>query len=143
VVCCRWTRAPLAECLYNLDFDSDLHLYYEDVGSTLRELKALGTSVAVVNDIHFDLRPEFRRAGLIELVDDFVLSYEYGIQKPNPAIFELALDKLHLKPEEALMVGDRPRDGGAVLVGIPTLLLPMELGPNRGLNRVVSVISRS
>jgi hypothetical protein len=43
------------------------------------------------------------------------------------------------------MVGDRPsRDGGAVDVGIPTLLLPTVSGPLRGLDSLLALIdSRS
>jgi hypothetical protein len=40
------------------------------------------------------------------------------------------------------MVGDRPaRDGGAVDVGISTLLLPTESGPLRGLDSVLDLIN--
>ena len=117
----------LSETLCNLDFEPEAHPLYEDVPDTLRELKTLGVGVAVVSDIHFDIRPEFALRGLAELVDCFVLSFEHGVQKPDPRIFMLALDALGIHPSEALMVGDRPgRDGGAVHVGIPTLLLPKD-----------------
>jgi FMN phosphatase YigB (HAD superfamily) len=131
----------LAECLYGLDFDPELHMYYEDAAVALSRLKAHGTSVAIVSDIHFDLRPEFRLKGLLDYVDHFVLSFEHGIQKPNPAMFELALELLALEPQDALMVGDRPRDAGAALVGIPALVLPNELGPRRGLDRVLRLVN--
>jgi len=133
--------AVLAECLYGLDLEPASHPLYEDVPETLGQLHALGVGVAVVSDIHFDLRPEFALRGLQGLVDHFVLSFEHRVQKPDPHIFRLALDALGLKASEALMVGDRPdRDGGAVRVGIPTLLYPPESGPSRGLSRVLAVV---
>jgi HAD superfamily hydrolase (TIGR01509 family) len=53
------------------------------------------------------------------------LSFEHRMQKPDPAIFGLALEELRVLPAETLMVGDRAsHDGAAVEVGIPTLLLP-------------------
>jgi HAD superfamily hydrolase (TIGR01549 family) len=81
--------------------------------------------VGIVSDIHFDLRPVFAEAGLADVVDCFVLSFEQGVQKPNPQIFRVALDRLGVEPPDALMVGDRAsHDGGAVELGIPTVLVP-------------------
>jgi HAD superfamily hydrolase (TIGR01509 family) len=115
----------LAKALYELDFRFDCHPYATDAKATLRTLASNGINVAVISDIHFDLRPEFRVQGMTEFVDSFILSFEHGVQKPDPTIFRLALDALEVEPAEALMVGDRPsRDGGAVAVGISTLLLP-------------------
>lgn len=96
-----------------------------DTARTLSALKAAGVRVAVLSDIHFDLRPWFSREGLGQYVDHFVLSYEHGVRKPDPAIFRIALDALGVAPADALMVGDRAGyDGAAVSVGLPTLLLP-------------------
>jgi HAD superfamily hydrolase (TIGR01509 family) len=131
----------LAETLYRLDLEPVAHPLYEDVPETLRSLKSLGVSVAIVSDIHFDLRPEFALRGLDGLVDHFILSFEHGVQKPDPRIFMIALESLGLRASDALMVGDRPdRDGAAVLTGIRTLLLPAENGPRRGLSSVVAFI---
>jgi FMN phosphatase YigB (HAD superfamily) len=117
--------ADVAEALYELDFDPASHRFGEEVAGVLHALKDCGTKIAVVSDIHFDLRPEFVAAGLDGLVDAFVLSFEHGVQKPNPVIFDIALDIFGVRPDAALMVGDRAsRDGGAAAVGITTLLVP-------------------
>jgi putative hydrolase of the HAD superfamily len=49
-----------------------------------------------------------------------VISGEIGIPKPDPRIFELALERLGVPAEEAAMVGDsRPRDvAGARATGM-------------------------
>ncbi len=39
--------------------------------------------------------------------DEIIISDEIGIRKPNPRLFSYALDKLNVKPDETLMVGDR------------------------------------
>jgi HAD superfamily hydrolase (TIGR01509 family) len=115
----------LASALYDLDLDPIAHNFYPDVAPTLEALHRAGLSVAVVSDIHFDLRPEFRAADLDEFVDEYVLSYEHGVQKPDPRVFDLTLNALGVVAAEALMVGDRAsHDGGAVACGITTLLLP-------------------
>jgi FMN phosphatase YigB (HAD superfamily) len=91
----------------------------------LRALKEREVRVALVCDIHFDVRTEFRALGLDGLVDAYVLSFEHHVQKPGPRMFQLALEAVGVGPQDALMVGDRPsRDGGAVAVGVTTLIAP-------------------
>jgi HAD superfamily hydrolase (TIGR01509 family) len=131
----------VAEALYGLDREAFAHPMFEDVPTTFERIKALGAGIAIVSDIHFDLRPEFAQLGLDHLVDHFVLSFEHGVQKPDPRIFTIALGLLGVDASEALMVGDRPtRDGGAVDVGISTLLLPTVSGPLRGLDTVLALV---
>jgi HAD superfamily hydrolase (TIGR01509 family) len=138
-------EAELAEALYHLDFDPLSHPFADDVGEVLEALRDQGVRVAVVSDIHLDIRHDFRAAGIAELIDTFVLSHEHGVCKPDPALFHLALDALGVDPHHALMVGDRPdRDGGAVAIGMPTLLVPTLRGPqDRRLHLVASVAAAS
>ncbi|MFE0627975.1 HAD family hydrolase [Streptomyces sp. NPDC058864] len=126
----RWTSVAgieeaLMDALYAELAQPDVDLFAVDVEPTLATLKAAGVRVAVVSDVHFDVRPWFVKAGLDGYVDRFVLSFEHGVCKPDPAIFRLALDELGVRPDEALMVGDRSAyDGAGVEAGIATLLLP-------------------
>ena len=114
-----------AAVLYTLDFEPENHPFFPDVADTLRALHARGIATSVVSDIHFDLRPEFEAAGLGQLIDSYVLSFEHGVQKPDAEIFRIAADSLAMHPDELLMVGDRSsHDGGAVAFGITTLLVP-------------------
>jgi HAD superfamily hydrolase (TIGR01549 family) len=70
----------------------------------------------VVSNIAFDLRPAFAAAGTA--ADEYVLSFEVGAIKPDPAIFRIALQRLGVDPADALMVGDSEEaDGGARAVG--------------------------
>jgi FMN phosphatase YigB (HAD superfamily) len=117
--------AELADALYDLDFEPECHPIGVEVPAVLHALKEREVRVALVCDIHFDLRTEFRALGIDRLVDVYVLSFEHHVQKPDPRMFRLALDGVGVGPEDALMVGDRPsRDGGAVAVGITTLIAP-------------------
>ena len=52
------------------------------------------------------LRPVQDRLGIGRYFDVRVFSDEVGIRKPGPAIFETALEALHLPPEEVFHVGD-------------------------------------
>jgi HAD superfamily hydrolase (TIGR01549 family) len=129
--------------LYELDFEPTFHPFFPDVAPALAALHDHEIRIVVASNIHFDIRPEFVRAGLDDFVDGYALSFEHGVQKPEPAFFELALDMLDVRPEDTLMVGDDPRlDGAAASVGILTLLLPplRECVP-RGLDMVVKLVA--
>jgi HAD superfamily hydrolase (TIGR01549 family) len=133
--------SALAGALYALDREPVAHPLFEDVPEALQQLKTLGIKIAIVSDIHFDLRPEFALLGIDGWVDAYILSFEHGVQKPDPRIFMLALEQLGVSASAALMVGDRPeRDGGAVHAGIRTLLLPQESGPRRDLHSVLALV---
>jgi FMN phosphatase YigB (HAD superfamily) len=133
----------LARAIYERDGMPDASFPYPDTAETLAALKARGVRIAVVSDIHYDLRPLFAHHGLDGLIDAWALSYEHGWVKPEPGAFLTALTLLDLEPPEALMVGDRvDRDGGAAAAGIPTLILPP--APNfqpRGLELVLRLVA--
>lgn len=136
--------AEFAEALYAIDADVAYNLFATDVRGTLEALRERGIKIAVVSDIHFDLRPHFEAAGCAGMVDVFTLSYERGFQKPDPRMFEHALGSLGVSAEEALMVGDRSRpDGAAVECGIATMLLPpLRTTEDERLHLVVKLCSR-
>ena len=80
----------------------------------IKKLREKGLKIGIITDS--DGAPEFkderiRKFGFHELVDFVLKSDEVGYNKPSPIIFEKALEKLGLKPEEVLVVGDdAPRD---------------------------------
>jgi HAD superfamily hydrolase (TIGR01509 family) len=124
----------LADALYDRLLGPDGWLPYADTGATLRALHDAGIKVGVVSNIGFDIRPHFAAWGLDSLVDAFVLSYEVGRCKPDPAIFRHACGELGVEPERTLMVGDTPADAGAVKAGCAALVLPAaEPGAANGL----------
>jgi HAD superfamily hydrolase (TIGR01509 family) len=131
----------LVTSLYSVESDPACNPFAGDAAATLRLLHGAGIRLAVVSDIHIDIRPVFVAAGLDELIDVFTLSFEQGVQKPDPAMFRRTLDALGIEPEQALMVGDRPcHDGAAVDVGLTALLLPPLRGVgDRRLRRVAAV----
>ncbi|MGW2566325.1 HAD family hydrolase [Streptomyces sp. NPDC001537] len=91
---------------------------YPDAAEVLRALCERGVGIGVVSNIGWDLRPVFREHGLDRYVDAYVLSYEHGIQKPDPRLFAVACEALGADPRETLMVGDdRRADGGAAALG--------------------------
>ncbi|GAB3534873.1 HAD-IA family hydrolase [Arthrobacter tecti] len=138
----RFERAgldgELATCLLRFDENIESRPLYPDVVPTLEQLKFYGCRIVVLSDIHFDIRPLLTAQGAGQYIDDYVLSYEHRVQKPDAQIFELALEKAGSDRKRTLMVGDRStHDGAANELGITTLLLPplRSFGP-RGLSLV-------
>jgi HAD superfamily hydrolase (TIGR01509 family) len=130
----------IEEALYERLLRPDGWVVYTDALSTLTALRDAGVPVAVVSNIGFDIRPLFTAWGLAELVDAYVLSYEVGRTKPDPAIFLRACGALGVDPERALMVGDTPADAGAVRAGCAALVLPAaEPGHPNGLAAVLDL----
>ncbi|MEV6927948.1 HAD-IA family hydrolase [Dactylosporangium sp. NPDC051485] len=131
----------LATALYDRLLIADGWGLYTDTVPTLRALRAAGVPVAVVSNIGFDLRALAGELGIADLVDEFVLSYEVGRTKPDPAIFWRACAALKVDPERALMVGDTPADAGATAAGCSVLVLPeSEPGKIHGLGAVLRLI---
>ncbi len=83
----------LLAALYEVESDPLCNVFADDVPETLARLRALGVRVAVVSDVHMDIRPAFAAAGLLGFVDAFVLSVEQGIQKLDPRMFATALTR--------------------------------------------------
>ena len=98
----------------------------------LRELKR-GHRLALVSN--FDYTPTARhvleREGVAELFDAIIISDEVGWRKPKAVIFELALTRLGVGAQQALMVGDRADVdvAGAQGVGIRAAWINRDAGP--------------
>ncbi len=116
--------AHQAEALYGLLIDPMNWTPYPDTAEVLKGLRRQGIKVAIVSNIAFDVRPAFEAIGAAGDVDEFVLSFEVGAVKPSAAIFETALNRLHVAPEYTVMVGDSEEaDGGARALGCGFLLV--------------------
>ena len=131
----------LARALYAVESDARHNPFAADAVSTVLELRRRSVQVAVLSDIHFDVRPAFAAAGFGDCIEVFTLSFEQGIQKPDPRMFHRTLSALGVRPEDTLMVGDRSGpDGAAVEEGITTLLLPpLTNVEDRRLHRVLAL----
>jgi HAD superfamily hydrolase (TIGR01509 family) len=131
----------LPEALYERVLRPEGWSPYRSTVPTLAALRDAGVPVAVVSNIGFDIRPLVRALGFDEYVDAYVLSYEVGRCKPDPAIFRLACAALGVEPEQALMVGDTPADAGAVRAGCRAYVLPVAPpGTENGLGAVLRLV---
>jgi putative hydrolase of the HAD superfamily len=109
-----------AELVDAIRFDA-----YPDAAPALRELRDRGLSLVAVSNWDCSLSAVLERCGLGEMLDGAVSSAAAGARKPDPAIFEPALELAGCTPAEALHVGDTPEEDveGARAAGIRVLLI--------------------
>ena len=80
----------------------------EGVFEVLESIKKEGYKIGMIaNGDSIGTRNIIKATGLQDYFDTIVISEEVGIGKPCQGIFEAALSKLGVKPENAVMVGNR------------------------------------
>ncbi|MEW5872178.1 MAG: HAD family phosphatase [Chloroflexota bacterium] len=68
----------------------------------------------LLSNAYDDLRHMLERVwGIADAFDDLVISAEVGVVKPDPAIYRLALERLGVRPGEAVFVDDFARNVAA------------------------------
>ncbi|WP_440765022.1 HAD family hydrolase [Natronorubrum sp. DTA7] len=117
---------------------------------TIRELARRDVHVGVVSDVDDDAGKEMLEAfGVRKAFDSITTSEEVGRTKPDPAIFETALEKADADPEWSLMIGDRYDHDvkGADEMGIHGVAFGAEDGPAvayriESLEEVLEIVER-
>ncbi len=77
-----------------------------DVRAALLRFQTAGLPVVVVSNSNGRLRDLLRRLGLLEFFALVVDSFEEGVEKPDPRLFEVAMDRAGARRESTLHVGD-------------------------------------
>lgn len=111
---------PDVEDLY-WDFFMKNIKVYPGVTDALEFLGKRGVKIAVVSDGSLELRiRKLKTVGLLQYLDELVASEEVIFEKPFSAIFTLALSRLKVEPENAVMLGNDYKSDvrGAQLVGL-------------------------
>jgi putative hydrolase of the HAD superfamily len=106
----------------------DAWALYPDVLPTLRALEARGLELGVISNFDSRLYEILIGLGIDRFFESVTISSFAGAAKPSPRIFQRALLKHGVKPEEALHVGNSLRDDaqGATAAGIPSVVLDRE-----------------
>jgi len=120
----RPSRFASAE-LYHRFARADAWEVYPEVRPVLTALQRKRIALAVVSNWDERLGPLLTRLGLTRFFDAIVVSSQIGIEKPDPRIFQYALDLLDVPAEAAMHVGDSAREDveGALAVGMRALHL--------------------
>jgi putative hydrolase of the HAD superfamily len=116
-------------------FDEFVRSSIEPVPGAVEAIERLAERdlhVGVVSDVDdAEGRKMLETFGVRERFDSITTSEEVGRTKPDPAMFETALEKAGAEPERSLMIGDRYDDDveGAAKMGIHGVALGTEDGP--------------
>jgi HAD superfamily hydrolase (TIGR01549 family) len=103
--------------------------FYQGVETFLQRIKTAGISSCIVTDLTSQIQfRKWQQLNLGRYIQYMVSSEEAGIEKPDPAIFNLALKKLSLNASEVIMIGDHPEKDikGAESIGIKSYLVREE-----------------
>lgn len=101
----RWSHE-----LYELFTSPEQYEVFDDVAETMERLREAGYRLGIVSNFAPTLSDILRHKGLLHYFQPVIVSTEVGLEKPNPDIFRLALERLELPPEAVLYVGDHDRN---------------------------------
>ena len=118
----RLLRVPPAELESFIQEIWQADMLDEDLLALIRSLRSR-CKVGLLSNATKDLRPVLvERGGIVEAFDDLVISSEVGLIKPDVRIYHLAVQRLGVQPETALMVDDLEGNIlGAQRAGLQTL----------------------
>lgn len=108
----------------------------------VKRIRRMGFRVGVVSNAEGRVEQDLHAAGFRDLLQTVVDSHVVGVEKPDPAIFRIALDRLESAPERAIFLGDVPAVdvAGARAAGIAPLLLDRhDLYPHADAPRLRSI----
>ena len=115
---------------------------FADVMPTLHAMRAQGLKLGIVSNWDESLLSHTDELGLTPLFDAIVGSLAVGYEKPNKRIFEIALERLALAPDQVIHVGDMYVSDvvGARRAGIrPVLLDRFDLMPEADCLRIATL----
>lgn len=97
----------------------------EGAREAIDALRAMGLRVAVVSNSDGRAELHLANARMLSGIEFVVDSHVVGVEKPNPAIFAVALARLGTRPERTLFVGDirSVDEAGARAAGMRFVLL--------------------
>jgi putative hydrolase of the HAD superfamily len=98
----------LAATLYEAFTDQRNYVLFDDVGATLDALEAAGLALGIVSNFEAWLEDLLGSLGVRDRFGVRVISGREGVEKPDPRIFTLALERLAIDARDVAYVGDNP-----------------------------------
>lgn len=120
-----WREKPLLSELiefYNVEYVKSAVLM-EDAREVVEYARGKYKTGLITNGKTLIQYGKIDQLGIRNDFDLIIVSQEAGVKKPNPRIFEMALEQLELKPEECMCIGDHPVNDieSAAMVGMQTI----------------------
>jgi putative hydrolase of the HAD superfamily len=98
----------LVDTVYREFTDLANYSLFEDVPPVLECLRGAGLVLGVVSNFEEWLERLLERLGVGEFFGVRVISGVEGLEKPDPRIFELAMERAGVGPADSVYVGDNP-----------------------------------
>jgi putative hydrolase of the HAD superfamily len=98
----------LVDTVYREFTDLANYAVFEDVPPVLECLRGAGLVLGVVSNFEEWLERLLERLGVGEFFGVRVISGVEGLEKPDPRIFELAMERAGVGPADSVYVGDNP-----------------------------------
>lgn len=104
---------------------------FPDAAPALEQLRSRDVRLVAASNWDSSLPQVLERTGLAGLLDGVVSSAAAGAAKPDPRLFEAALELAQVAPDQALHIGDRPENDidGARAVGMHVALIARDGDP--------------
>ena len=99
----------MPEKLYRVFSSSESYRLFDDVVPALDALDAGGFRLGLISNFDGWLEKMLVELEVGDLFEVSVISGTEGVEKPDPAIYELALERAGVRPDRALHVGDAPK----------------------------------
>lgn len=115
---------------------------FEDVRPVLERLREADLTLGVVSNFEAWLEQLLEELGVVGYFDVRVISGVEGMEKPDPRIFRLAMERAGVRPEESVYVGDNPEfdvDPAAAVGMLPVLIDRRERFPDSHGLRITSM----
>jgi putative hydrolase of the HAD superfamily len=108
---CGVAQSPATDAALDVlqDYHTEHNLWEtvtEGAPAALDRLRALGVKLVVVSNANGKLKSLFERLDLARRFDVMLDSHEEGVEKPDPRLFEIALERSGARREGTLHVGD-------------------------------------
>jgi putative hydrolase of the HAD superfamily len=96
-----------------------------DAIETLSHLKFEGCKTGLISDCSAEVPAMWKDSPFVKLIDVAIFSCSVGVKKPDPRIYNLAMEKMVVEPEKCLYIGDGSSQEltGAAQVGMYPVLL--------------------
>ena len=125
---------------------------FPETKNILNEIKSLGFAIIIVSNFDSRVYDVCESLSIIDHFDDFIISSEVGYAKPDIEIYNIALSRNNLNPQQCVFIGDNYLNDYAApkSIGMQALLLNRDNENNKhsvqkisNLNELVTLLQHN
>lgn len=95
--------------LYERFSSFESYRLYEDVKPTLDAVEAAGYRIGLISNFDSWLEEMLLEMEVGHIFEPSIISGNVGVEKPDPAIYRIAVERAGVQPEVCVHIGDSPR----------------------------------